>query len=386
MKRSLLLTVSISALCALNACGGNRGGGTQTATHFSVTFPATATAGMTVSFMVTALDAANNVVARYSGTVHFASTDGQAALPANSTLTNGTGTFSATLKTGGSQTITATDTVTASITGTSNMISLSAGAASHFSVTAPSTAITGTAFSLPVTALDAFNNTATGYTGTVHFTSTDVQPVLPANSTLTNGAATFSVTLKTAGSQTITATDTVTASITGTSNSINVTGAAVATHFSVAAPGVATAGTGFNFTVNALDSSNNVATTYSGTVHFASTDVQAVLPANSTLTNGAGTFSVTLKTAGSQTITATDSVTAAITGTSNSIQVSAPPSGFTATGSMLNAREEHTATLLNEGKVLIVGGTHWAASMGCPRWGLVLRALASAELFDRASG
>src|SRR6201984_1974491 len=363
MKRSLLLTVSISALCALNACGGNRGGGTQTATHFSVTFPATATAGMTVSFMVTALDAANKVVTRYSGTVHFASTDGQAALPANSMLTNGTGTFSVTLKTGGSQTITATDTVTA-----------------------PSTAITGTAFSLPVTALDAFNNTATGYTGTVHFTSTDVQPVLPANSTLTNGAATFSVTLKTAGSQTITATDTVTASITGTSNSINVTGAAVATHFSVAAPGVATAGTGFNFTVNALDSSNNVATTYSGTVHFASTDVQAVLPANSTLTNGAGTFSVTLKTAGSQTITATDSVTAAITGTSNSIQVSAPPSGFTATGSMLNAREEHTATLLNEGKVLIVGGTHWAASMGCPRWGLVLRALASAELFDRASG
>jgi hypothetical protein len=386
MKSSLLLAVSICALCVLSACGSGASGGSQTATHFSVTAPASATAGMTVSFMVTALDAANNVVARYSGTVHFASTDGQAALPANSTLTSATGTFSVTLKTGGSQTITATDTITASITGTSNMISLSAAAASHFSVTAPSTAITGTAFSLAVTALDAFNNTATGYTGTVHFTSTDVHPVLPANSTLTNGTATFLATLKTIGGQTITATDTVTASITGASNSINVTGAAVATHFSVAAPGVATAGTAFNFTVNALDSSNNVATTYSGTVHFTSTDVQAVLPANSTLTNGAGTFSVTLKTADSQTITATDRVTAAIAGTSNSIQVSAPASGFTATGSMLNAREEHTATLLNQGEVLVVGGMHWAESMGCPRCGLVLSALASAELFDRASG
>src|ERR1700719_1419037 len=166
MKRSLLLTVSISALCALSACGGNSGGGTQAATHFSVTAPATATAGMTVSFMVTALDAANNVVTRYSGTVHFASTDGQAALPANSPLTNGTGTFSVTLKTVSGQTIAATDMVTASITGTSNMISLSAGAASHFSVIAPSTAITGTAFNIAVTALDAFTNTATGDTGT----------------------------------------------------------------------------------------------------------------------------------------------------------------------------------------------------------------------------
>ncbi len=37
---------------------------------------------------------------------HFTSTDGQAVLPANSTLTLGTGTFSGTLKTAGTQTIT----------------------------------------------------------------------------------------------------------------------------------------------------------------------------------------------------------------------------------------------------------------------------------------
>lgn len=72
-----------------------------------------------------------------------------------------------------------------------------------------------------MTALDQFNNTATGYAGTVHFTSTDGLATLPANSTLTNGVGTFSATLRTAGNQTITATDTVTASITGTSNGIS---------------------------------------------------------------------------------------------------------------------------------------------------------------------
>src|SRR5262249_39832544 len=52
----------------------------------------------------------------YAGTVHFASSDGQAMLPVNSTLPNGTGTFSITLKTAGSQSLTATDTATGTLT------------------------------------------------------------------------------------------------------------------------------------------------------------------------------------------------------------------------------------------------------------------------------
>jgi YVTN family beta-propeller protein len=187
------------------------------------------------------------------------------------------------------------------------------GPATHFMVTAPTNATAGTAFNVMVTALDASNNTATGYTGTVHFTSTDGQATLPANSTLTSGVGTFTVTLKTAGAQTVTATDTVTATITGTSGAITVS-AAAATHFSVTAPANATAGAAFNVTVTALTAANTTATGYTGTVHFTSSDGQAVLPANSTLTNGTGTFSVTLKTAGAQTITATDTVTATIMG------------------------------------------------------------------------
>ncbi len=202
-----------------------------------------------------------------------------------------------------------------------------AAAATHFSVTAPANATSGTAFNVTVTALTAANATATGYTGTVHFTSSDGAAVLPANSTLTNGTGTFSVTLKTAGTQTIAATDTVTASITGTSGAITVSAPATATHFSVTAPGTATVGTAFNVTVTALTASNATATGYTGTVHFTSSDGSAVLPANSTLTNGVGTFSVTLKTAGAQTVAATDTVTASITGVSGTITVSSvgPP-------------------------------------------------------------
>ena len=66
---------------------------------------------------------------------------------------------------------------------------------------------TGTAFTVTVTAVDSSGNTVTGYTGKVHFTSTDAAAVLPADYTFVaadNGVHTFNVTLKTAGSQTIT--------------------------------------------------------------------------------------------------------------------------------------------------------------------------------------
>ena len=116
---------------------------------------------------------------------------------------------------------TGTSNITASLNGVTSpadVLTVTAGAATHLAVSAPATATAGTAFNFTVTALDQFNNTASGYTGMVHFTSTDSQASLPANSTLTNGVGTFSATLKTVGSQTITATDTVTSSITRSRN------------------------------------------------------------------------------------------------------------------------------------------------------------------------
>src|SRR5439155_738170 len=157
-----------------------------------------------------------------------------------------------------------------------------------------------------VRALDTFNNTAPSYTGTVHFTKSDsgTGSSVPADYIFVagdNGVHTFTngVTFVTAGSQSVTANDTATGWITG-SATVAVT-AAAASHFRIAAPSSATAGTSFSFTVTALDAFNNTATGYTGTVHFTSTDAQANLPANFTFASGDSgqhTFSATLKTAG----------------------------------------------------------------------------------------
>src|SRR5215469_442258 len=209
MKKSLLLLVLIGGVCLLNACGGSSGGGQiiHRATHYSVTAPAAANAGSVFNFDVTPVDDMGNAVSDYSGNVRFTSTDGKAVLPANAVLGGGTGTFSATLETVGPQTITATDMATTTITGATSSILVASGATS-LSVSAPSLAIVGKAFSFTVTAFDKLGVLVTNYPGTVTFTSTDGQAILPANSPLTNGtgSATFSATLNTAGSQTITAT------------------------------------------------------------------------------------------------------------------------------------------------------------------------------------
>src|SRR5207245_885844 len=83
-------------------------------------------------------------------------------------------------------------------------------------------------------------NTASGYTGTVHFSSSDAQAVLPANYTFTAtdaGVHTFSATLKTPGAQSVTATDTTAASLTASQTGIAVSPAAPATLAPAALPG-----------------------------------------------------------------------------------------------------------------------------------------------------
>lgn len=309
------ITVADSVGTSIKATSSTITVGAGPATHFKVTAPGSATAGTSFTYTVTAADASEATATGYTGTVHFTSTDGSAVLPANATLTNGVGSFSATLKTAGSKTITATDTVTGSINGTSGSIAVGAAAATKLTVSAPSSATAGTSFNATVTAQDAFGNTVTGYAGTVHFTSTDPgSPTLPSDSTLTSGAGTFAVTLKTASSRTITATDTGSSSIAGTSGTITVS-PGVLSKFKVTVPSSATAGVAFSFTVTAQDAYDNTLTGYAGTVSFTTSAGSFSLPGSSGLTNGVGSFSATLNSSGSQTITATDGAVSTASGT-----------------------------------------------------------------------
>ncbi len=276
------------------------------ATSLMVTAPGLAiTAGNPFTIDVTAEDTFGNTATGYSGTVGFTSSDPLAVLPANATLKSGMGKFSVTLKTAGGQTITATDTATSSIAGKSWPITIIAGAATQFTVTAPASVAAGSPFHFTVTAMDSFSNTALGYSGTIHFASTDPGATLPADATLTSGVGTFSATLVKLGSDTVTATDTTTGSITDVSGAINVNPGGV-TQFAVTAPASVAAGSLFDFTVTAEDAFANAVPGYSGTIHFAGTDPGAALPADATLTSGVGTFSATLVTTGSQTISVTD--------------------------------------------------------------------------------
>ncbi len=332
MKKYFSLMLFLCGLCLLGGCAGGYSAPPPppaVATHFSITAPATVTAGTAFQVTVTALDVSNNVVASYSGTVQLSSSDTQAVLPSNPALMNGAGTFSVTFKTAIGQTITA---VAASITGTSNAINVSAGAATHLSVSAPSAVTAAVAFNFTVAALDVYNNIATSYSGMVHVSSNDPQALLvPVDSGLTNGVGIFSATLKKfPNNATITATDTATATITSTPTTISVV-SNVASHFLVTTPGNATRRTPINVEVQALDAANNISVGYSGTIHFSSTDSKAILPADTTLPNGMGNLFVTLETAGAQTVAVTDSAKPSITGASS---ISVTPAQPLAIGSV----------------------------------------------------
>src|SRR5262249_52579396 len=96
-------------------------------------------------------------------------------------------------------------------------ITVGPAAATHFAIATPTSPPTDSSILLTVVAQDRFNNTATSYPGTIHFSSGDTGAVLPADSTLTYGVGTFSATLVALGNQTLTASDTVASTLTGTS-------------------------------------------------------------------------------------------------------------------------------------------------------------------------
>ncbi len=97
-------------------------------------------------------------------------------------------------------------------------------------------------------------------------------------------------------------------------------------HLGITLPAtIVAAGAPFTFTVKALDATGAVVPTYTGTVHITTSDTAAKLPANATLAQGVGTFTVTFNTLGNQTITASDTVGDASSGTSPAVSVKAIP-------------------------------------------------------------
>jgi hypothetical protein len=193
----------------------------QPVSHFGLS-AAQASAGVPVPVTVTALDAFNDVKPDYRGTAHFASSDPQATLPDDYTFSDadaGTHPFVVVLRTAGSQALTVSDTAHG-LSSTEDGIAVTPGSAVAFVVQAPASAPAGTPFVVTVVAVDQFGNVASGYGGTVTFSTSDpdLGVVLPANYTFgpaDGGVASFTVTLQTTGDQTLTVADTADGTLTG---------------------------------------------------------------------------------------------------------------------------------------------------------------------------
>jgi hypothetical protein len=155
-------------------------------------FPSSTTAGMPGNFTVTVHNSNGTVDTGYTGTVHFTSSDPKAVLPADYTFTAadaGVHTFSATLKTAGTQSVTATDVATAGLAGSETGISVNPAAASQLVLgQQPSTTTSGQAISPAVTVYveDQYGNVVTSDSSTVTVTLT--------SGTFEGGSATASAT------------------------------------------------------------------------------------------------------------------------------------------------------------------------------------------------
>ncbi len=213
--------------------------GRTTASQFKVIVGANSVvAGSPFIIAVEAQDQFGNPATDFSGPVAISSADGQVANLPSMTVTNGLGVGLAVLKTvaNGPWTITASS---GNLQGSSAPITVMPANAVHFQVDATTTAITNTNLPITVTALDAYGNVATNYTGTVNLTSTDSAAVganvLGGNYTFTTGTAqdngvhVFNVHLLTEGNQKVTVADTTATipAIIGTSSAITTSGLVV---------------------------------------------------------------------------------------------------------------------------------------------------------------
>jgi hypothetical protein len=289
------------------------------------------TAGTAVTLTVTMLDPYGNVASGYRGSVHFTSGDAQAVLPTNYTFTaadQGVHTFTGIqLDTAGTQTVKLTDTATSALTASAS-VTVSPAAASREAINANASATAGTSVPLTITLFDPYGNVASGYRGTVHFTSTDLQAGLPVDYTFQasdQGVHTFSsVTLKTAGSDIVTVANS-SSSISAQQTNITVSPAA-ASRYAITVPAHAQVGVAASITVTAFDPYGNKATGYASTMHFTSTDLHAGLPNNyvfGPVDQGSHTFSVVFHAEGNQSLSISDMSNSSLQATSQKTLVTA---------------------------------------------------------------
>ena len=291
------------------------------AASLNISGGATTTAGAPYAVTVTVFDAFGNLATNFTGAVQLSSTDPRASVPVYffTPADAGAHTFFIAMGTAGPQFIAVRFSPSPTLVTAGLTVVVAPTTTAGFAVSGFPATTVGVAQGFTVTALDAFGNPTTNYTGTVTFSSSDAQAGLPASYTFTAadaGSHTFSATLKTAGSQSIGVADAASPAESGAEAAIPVT-AGAATHFLITPPATATAGKAFTVTVTALDAFGNVATGYRGKVQFKDSAGNSGLPSAYTFGAtdlGVHVFTLTLATTGPQLLTLADLVSPTITG------------------------------------------------------------------------
>ncbi|MHA8056046.1 hypothetical protein VR611_08880, partial [Aquirufa nivalisilvae] len=341
------------------------------ATKLAVTGTGTQTAGGSQTVTVTAQDASGNTVTTYTGAKNI-TFSGAAASPSPATTPTVAGTnfgtatsltFTAGVATGSmilykaeSATVNATDGTINSNTGGTLNVTVSPSTMTKLAVSLTSPQINGTAFTgtNTLTALDAYGNTATGFSAagnniTVTTTLTGAITGLSGTNKLssagdfTSGVANLTslglTFTGTTGAGTFTFTPVSGTAITSSSVTVN---SGAATKLVVTGTGTQTAGGSQTVTVTAKDASGNTVTTYTGAknITFSGATASSSPVTNPTVaatnfgtatsltfTAGVATGSMVLYKAESATVNATDGTINSNTG--GTLNVTVSPSTMT---------------------------------------------------------
>ncbi len=281
--------------------------------------PSNGTAGSTLANVaVSLLDSSGDVVSEATTAVTLSLTGQPGFPPVTVAAVDGVATFSGLhVDTAGTFTFTAT---AGALTQVSQAFTVGAGAAAKLVLSAFTEPVdAGDANDVTVSVTDVHGNRLQDYSGTVRFTSSDAQAELPADAVFApadQGEKTVSgLVFKTAGTQSLIATDTANTALTATVD-VEVRAIAAASLEVLASAGPFGAGQPLGYELVARDTYGNVAKDYASTVTFTSSDPQAVLPGAYTFTlldEGRHTFSVELRTVGGQSVSVADVAEPALT-------------------------------------------------------------------------